>query len=674
MDVTREQTELEKGDLTDWPGGLPVGLDKKDSSGLTLEERLSKHVKDELDKEESNQLRLTSNIKKWQRQYKGKKRPKSRPWNQCANIAVPLTRVNIDTVFVRIVDAIFNRRRPIVVKAKKPEFMDLARQTEEALDWLLTNVIKLRQKLLDPLLQQLKIGTAVLYLTWETKNRTIYRYSDWKERLDPRVKKYKSGSARIVKDIQTIYEGPNIYPVPRENFVISSDAADIDDAYIVGFRKNYRKSEIDVNVKRGVWRKEGADKILSPDAYSENEETRADNQSKDLEKTDWSKPYEVWTLWIKFDVDGDGEPDDIMVTIHQETGAILRAIYTPTFTGQRPFVKLVGYPTEYAFDGEGYCEVLYHIQEEVDTIHNQRLDRMSLINSMMTITKSQSGLENFKIEPGKNYVCDDNLEEAFREIKFSDQYPSTFNEESQLIQLADKVTGNTPALQGTSLAERPVFRDTQTLLSESNKKFKSMIDHITAGITEAVYQLLELYSQYEPRISYKVTNEAGKMEDRSVTLPITAIRDGLDITLAAATEVTSQESRREMNNNLYMLLSDAGSKMASVVQAMTDPNTPVPFKKFLLSASHANAKFLRDVLLDSDRPDADELCLDLEKIWTPEEIQEMLTPPPPPPQQGPPGGPPGGQPPGMPPEGPPGPPEGMPQGGPPPGMPPEGMM
>jgi hypothetical protein len=299
---------------------------------------------------------------------------------------------------------------------------------------------------------------------------------------------------------------------------------------------------------------------------------------------------------------------------------------------------------------------------------------MSLINSMMTITKSQSGLENFKIEPGKNYVCDDNLEEAFREIKFSDQYPSTFNEESQLIQLADKVTGNTPALQGTSLAERPVFRDTQTLLSESNKKFKSMIDHITAGITEAVYQLLELYSQYEPRISYKVTNEAGKMEDRSVTLPITAIRDGLDITLAAATEVTSQESRREMNNNLYMLLSDAGSKMASVVQAMTDPNTPVPFKKFLLSASHANAKFLRDVLLDSDRPDADELCLDLEKIWTPEEIQEMLTPPPPPPQQGPPGGPPGGQPPGMPPEGPPGPPEGMPQGGPPPGMPPEGMM
>jgi hypothetical protein len=64
--------------------------------------------------------------------------------------------------------------------------------------------------------------------------------------------------------------------------------------------------------------------------------------------------------------------------------------------------------------------------------------------------------------------------------------------------------------------------------------------------------------------------------------------------------------------------------------------------------------------LDSERPDAEELSLNPDKLYTPEEIQKMMTPPPPKPPMprgGPqrgrpkPGGPPQGQPPGMIPQG-----------------------
>ena len=656
--MAKKDVEAKTDQLDFWPGGADIDLGRKMKDGKTLEEVLSVHVKEELDREWANQTRLIKNIAKWQRQFKGKKKNKTRPWVSCSNIAVPITRSAIETVFVRIIDSIFNRRKPVIVKAKKPEFLDIARETEDALDWLLTNVIKLRDKLRPVLLQQLKIGTAIVYIAWEDARRTIYR---WAKPDDPaEMKRYKvaNTSDKVVKDTQSIYRGPNVYPIPREDFIISSDASEINDAYLVGFRKAYRKSEIDLRVKRGLWRKEAADKIMSCDQPTENEETRADNQGKELEKTEYSKPYELFTLWMSYDVDNDGEPDDVMLTIHRDTGAIVRAIYSPTFTGQRPFVRFCGNPTEYSFEGEGFCEVLYQIQEEIDSIHNQRLDRMTLINSLMTLTQVGSGIENFKFEPGKNYPVDGDVNAAFKEIKFSDAYPSTFNEEMQLISLADRVTGNTPAVQGMSTAERPVFKEAQMMLTESNKKFKSMIDNLIADITEMIYQILEEYSQYDPVISYQVI-ENGKVMDKSITLPITSIRDGLDIKLAAASDIVSQEARRELNNNLYMMQSDYSSKLASVVQVLTSPQVPPPFKKFLIEASAANAKLLRDVLLDSERPDAEELSLNLKTIFSEQELAQMMMPPPPMPPQGPPGS----KGPGGPPQG------GPPQGGPPQGPP-----
>ncbi|MFA5379528.1 MAG: hypothetical protein WC455_27470 [Dehalococcoidia bacterium] len=651
-----------KTDLESWPGGMPLDLEKE-IDGVTLRERLEKHVKEELDRELENQDKLLEDISKWQNQFKGNKKKKSKPWVNSANVAVPITRSAIENILVRLEDSIFNRRKPFIVKARKPEYMGLARETEDALEWLMTKVIKLREKLKPVINQALKVGTGIVHMAWVEERRTIYRWKDDSDEHGLREYKVKGSKVPIVKDTQSIYNGPQVYSVPREDIVVSSDAINVNDAYMIGFRRKYRKSEIDVRVKNKIWDKDAVAKIMNPDAPTTNEETRAKNQGKTLDKTDYSKPFEFWTVWIKYDVDDDGEPDDLMLTVHRNTGSIVRGIYSPTFTSQRPFVKIVPNPTEYAFDGEGICEVLYNIQEEIDTIHNQRLDRMAMVNSIMTITQSGSGLDNFMFEPGKNWVCDGNVTDVFREVKFSDSYPSTYQEEANLISLADRVTGNTPAVQGVSTAERPVFKETQAMLGESNKKFKSMIDNIVAGITEIAYLTLELYSQYDPMIRYQA-EEDGKMVDKSITLPLPMIRDGLDITLAASTDIMSQETRRSLNQELYMMSSDYLTKLATVAQALTSPGVPPEFKKFLLMAGHSSAKFYRDVLLDSERPDADELAVDLAKIFSPQEIQKMMTPAPPQPPMG--KGKPGG-----PKQGPPGGPSGPPQG-PPPGMMPQG--
>ena len=353
-----------------------------------------------------NHSSFIQKLAKWQDQYEGKRPPKNFPHERAANVAIPVTRYLIDTLFVRILDVIFGQKKIVVVKARKPEFVGTDTEIENQLNWFSKNILKLKKKLKSPLFQGLKMGSGFGKIVWESKKRTVYRYADEMELLDPSVKKYKAGEgSKVVKQVISTYEGPNIYPVPREDMIWSSDATSIQDAYLIGFKKLYRRAEIDLKVKQGLWDKKEAEKLVSTDKTDETKEARSAAQEKGLETTKYGEPYEIWELWLKYDVDDDGEEDDIVVTIHRESGAILRAIYSPIFYGFRPFFDLTGYIREYSLEGMGLCPVLEKSQEEVDSMHNQRLDRVTAINAPMTITRDGAFPDqDFKRVPGKNWV------------------------------------------------------------------------------------------------------------------------------------------------------------------------------------------------------------------------------------------------------------------------------
>ena len=104
-------------------------------------------------------------------------------------------------------------------------------------------------------------------------------------------------------------------------------------------------------------------------------------------------------------------------------------------------------PAAYQFDGKGVCEVLEKLQEEVDSVHNQRLDRMDQINAQMFIVSNQSGID-FKVLPGMVYTTDIDPTTAIHPLAFPDVYPSTFNEEQLLNSYAEKAVGISPQLLG----------------------------------------------------------------------------------------------------------------------------------------------------------------------------------------------------------------------------------
>lgn len=586
---------------------------------------------------------------------------------QCSNVSDSLTRYGVDTILVRLLDAIFNRRKVIIVKALKAELNDSARKLEEALDWFQKHVLKLREKLLSPIIQQLKIGTGIVHINWESKKRTIYRYATPEELEDKSITTYpvEGTKSRLVKDVQTVYEGPQIFGVPREDFIASTDADTVEEAYLAGFRKSYRKYELSQKFRQG-WRKEAAGKIIGPDQYTDNKEDKADTQDKELIKTPFSEPYTIWHLWLKYDCDGDGSPDDIILGYHMPSEKIVYCQYNPVFTGNRPFVKIVGYPKEYSFDGMGICEAVYQDQEQLDSIKNQRFDRMTLLNTYVTMTREGAFQEKFVWENGKNYVCtDQDMENAFRVIQGPPIYPDTYQIEDRTRANGEKSIGITPAVMGMQTAERPVAKVELSNVEEANKKFKSYIDNIRLAIQEIFYQILELWAQYQPTVRYK-SEQGGEFKEETVEIPnLAAIREGLEIELAASTEMLSQETRREVNIVVFQMLSKYYSDLGTMAQAVTNPQVPPDFKKYVFAVDKASSKLLKDIMRDFDKNNPDELIVGLSDIIN--EQQALMPPMQPPGAPGEQGQPPeSGLPPGMV-----GPPPGM--DGPPPEMIPPGM-
>ena len=598
-----EEPEI-RGTVVDWEGGKPIKLDKKGKSGRPLEEELSAHLKETLDQEIQNHKSLFDKLKRWHRLYKAEKRgDRPKPW--MADVSIPLARKISDAIYVRVMDMVFNKRKIVLFRSKKEvsaEEMDKIRTQEKAFNNYVLSDLSLKEKMKFPTRQTVNSGTGVVKIVYETKNKTIYRYASEEDRLNSAVKKYRLPGTKdtVVKESAIVFRGPNVYPVDRAKWIISTDATTIEDAYLTGFSFERRKSQLDTLAARKVYRKEAVEK-LTENQPNEMDETRAASAGVELKRTKYTEPYTLWELWLRYDCDNDGEEDDICITFHRESGQILKAIYNPIFYGYRPFVDFKGASqVEYTYDGEGVCEIIEPLSEELDTLHNLMLDRMKLINLPMGLYQTGIGLTDKDLEPGKWTSVDVNPNDAFKIIEQPDKVFTIEREVNWIINQADLVCGVTPASLGISTAERPVAKETMVNQEESNKKFKSWTDNFRSGYRELFYKLLEGFAQYQPEYTY--TDENG--EFHSVDMPTGNIRDYLDVDLEVSSETMNQEVRREVEVMKYQLISDYATKIAGMAQALASPQVPSEFKKFILDVNDKGSRSLEKVMSNFDESEA----------------------------------------------------------------------
>ena len=642
-----EVKETSKTDVVGYVGGLNVDLTREiETTGgwVDLRAQLTHDVDTWLTQEIKNQAPLIENIAKWQKMYRGQRPSRNFPYPSCANLAVPLMRINTEAIAVRIIDGFWSQPRFWTVKPVKkmdraPEEVEMwdkiARAIEEDMDWWQKSIVDLKRKMFSPLMQAIKTGTGIIKMCYESKKRTVVRYAtadEIKNKVDG-LFKFENGQDGI-KEVITEYEGPNVYSISREDFVISSDADSIQTAFLVGWKQYLRKSEMLQRARQGLHDTIETEKLMHHDQLDETKISRAEEQGKEIPPESQDK-FEIWELWLKYDVDNDGEEDDIVVTYHPGTKSILRCIYNPMFNNFRPFIDLVFNPSEYCFEGEGTCEILEQLQVEIDALHNQRLDRLTQINAPMLFVKRGLGIDNLKLLPGLVTPIDDNPNESIYEFRFSDTTYSTINEEGMLNDYANKATGVTPDILGQPSVDRPVFKETVSRVQEANKKFKFGIDNLRKKGADIGQMYIEMTAQYQPVHRYK-TKQGGEVIEKTVVYPFEYLRDGINIELMASSEVMNQEVRREQAMARYQIISQHHTGLAGMMQAFASPYTPIELKKLILKSSQIGEKEMERVLQDMDALNPEESVMSIDDLLTPEELNKamQMSGMQPPPEQG----------------------------------------
>lgn len=622
-----------KTDIEPFTAGCPINLKRKIKGKGQLRDILSREVGDVLDKEIENQEKLVKKIQKWQKQFRGIKKEKVFPYPKASNIAIPLTRWLIETVFVRVIDAIFSQQKVWTCRAKKPEWVDIAPHIEDALDWWQKRIAKLRKTISSPLLQAMKMGTGLLNLSYDRIKRTVYKRADETEKANKEITKYADTDGnQMVKVPDTVYEGPGLKTISLEDWIISSDSTSLQDAFLAGFRTYLRIPQFEVRAKNRFYDvpDDKLERIIKGDVLDETKVERIKESHKEVDEEDRTR-IEIWELWLKYDVDDDGEEDDIVITFHQETRTILRAMYNPYFYGFRPFQEIVFDPTEYSFYGVGGCEKLEQLQEVEDTLWNQRIDKANQFNAPVYLRDSTQISENFEtIYPGIIIDVLD-IEKAVKVLEYPGAYPDTAPLEALINHYAQLVIGVSPHVMGQPTAERPVARETLVLIQELNKKYKYYIDNGRTFFNELGMRVVEMIAQFQPRYEYKVEDK-GVFETRIVEFPPDLIRDGIEIDLMASSEVMNTEIRREINMTLYQIINDYSTKLYGMATALNNEYTPQPLKQLIVNVAEIGAKVMKRILRDFQCIDAEDLVPDLEKNMPAREIAQRPAKPPPPPE------------------------------------------
>lgn len=623
--------ETEKSDFEGFRGGLSVKLDRKLKNKQSLRDVLSLHLTEVLDQELRNQSgRVDELLPELEDLYKGKKKPKDFPFDKASNVSSLLSRSNTDQLFVRLYNTVHGRKKVVMITANKEEYVGLDRKIENAFNYFLRNELKFKEKMFDPLMECVKTGTGIIKVWWKEDRNTVYDVASEEEEKNEHTYALQGTDAKAIKLVETSYVGPCVYGIKRKDFIISSDAKTIQDAYLCGFKREYRLPQLMTktrqmdNFDNPIYDPKQVEKITQPDEHDDQDEVQAERQGKEMNRVDATRPYEIWELWLNYDVDEDGEEDSIVVTFHRQTGTILRCIYNPLFRAFRPFVDFKFYPVEYMFDGEGVCEILQPIENALDTIINQRIDAGTLQNAPPMFVRNGIGLNNYKLAPGKAFPVDGDIgEESIRIVQFPGPPMQTFQEEDRMIARGDRTIGIAPEMMGLSTSDRPVFKEAATKLQEAGRKFQAGFNHVWSKFTETFYMLLYMFAQYQPHYIY-TEKDGTSFEEQAVDFPTRLIEQSLNIEVAAASELMNQDERLQRSLTLFTLLSDYMTKMATMGQYLTDPTTPVAFKQIILDGNDISVRILRMILDDFDVKNIDELILDMRESLGEEGVRMVM--------------------------------------------------
>jgi hypothetical protein len=567
-----------------------------------VEHRLSLWLHEEIHNARAEKQPLIDDWKKWQEQYwaKPKSEVKNWPFPKAANIVIPLTATAVEAVHARLLNTLFTAEPFFSIRPRSAEWIEPAPKVEA---WFQTeienpNSINMFRFSSESLMELCKLGTCV----------------------------GKSGYDRVVMKSLRSYEGGHEEDVwverrngavldylPIANFLIRAADWDPQSAAWVGEEHRFTWGELKRMALAGRIDPDKLEEIRTHWTSSRSETAgdpgEYDRKIDELSKTEpiWHDEFKLQEIWCRFDVDGDGIDEEIVLDFHWKTMTLLSVRYNWYSDLHRPYRGCPYVPVEGRFWGIGIGKQNEQFQEEITTMHRQRLDNATLANmGMVAVKKNTDYGPDEPIFPGKMWMLDDPSKDI-TPFKLSEVYPSSFSNESVTLNYSEKRTGVNDMILGQESGGTPgTATGDLARLAEGNKRFDAVLKNVRRWLSQLGTDLLANYQQFgDQDRHWVILGEDGQWVEQVLSLPSQLVRDGAIVEVTATDSITNREVNQQHMLGLMQMLERYYQGQLQLA-SMLDPQLAAQVAQMAMIASTEATKRLLETF---DIPDAEKLLL-----------------------------------------------------------------
>lgn len=472
----------------------------RDFERLNDDETLERVVTD-LDASVKNQQTYFDNFQEYYKQYKGLL-DESEIKEDRSNLFIPYTASNVETVKAKIINALF-RERPLVTTRSLNTSEDaekMSKRMNSFLQYQLEQKMSIIPKSANIILEMVMYGDAITEQKWNYKTKKI------KKKSLATVKGTQSKTVTDTKEVDmVIKDNADIELVSTFDFFFDPASTDIETSSYCIRRKyeDYLSILQDERYKNATKLKEFEEIKFVRDVNDPLSESGINDSGAN------KRAIEVLHYWT----------DDWHIVVANRKFILLKE-ENPYNHREKPFAKWSFLPINGEWYSRGLIELSTHLQAELNTLRNQRVDNVNLIiNNMFKARRGSSIQEEELVSRPGGVIWLDELTDL-ETLKMDDVTSSAYLEEDVIKADFDRVTGVHDMHRGESSGGRETATMASLVDQHGNERFVLNLKLIEfGGFKDAIAQIIQLNQQFiEEDRAFLILGEKGEYDTEQMTM------------------------------------------------------------------------------------------------------------------------------------------------------------
>jgi hypothetical protein len=463
------------------------------------EDRLLRVIGNAVDSFEKNTESFRKEIYKWDDQYEGVLLPKVFPWEGCANYHVPITELNVNSLYSRVIKR-FRTMDYLRVKSYK-ETKERSLITQKYLRYLFEKKMKYTDLLMSVGRDILKYGSGVFITTWDyyerTKTVVVPRQKEKKVGEDPYTKApiMDTITEYVIEEQSTLEQTPRIEWVDLTDYFRSEESNRFVEPSWEARRLWVSATEYYHRAQKKYYDPDVVNKILAEELKKLPDDQQFVDRCGEREVIEWWG----WMTLEESTKEKIAEPQRIVFTYDKKAKKILKVMRFPYLFDNSNFTVINMERRSDTWRGRGMCQKLEHVNIEMDKLHDLYIDSAALV-TCKSFKKKRGSDTNFLLEqfyPG--VVWDVGKMDDIEVMDLGDVPLAPMNELNMLEQLAAKQTGIGSYQTGQDIGpSQPTASGQLAVIQEGNITLDEIAKEFTFGTIRMAQQVLQMVKQFRP--------------------------------------------------------------------------------------------------------------------------------------------------------------------------------